>query len=221
MPRIVSFIALMTMFSLASIPAFGQTGDKAKVKGIIHSRTGETFVVKSAQGNVTVVLTDGTKTKDNKGLLGARSEKLAREALIPGLKVDVDGTSDNRGQVIATGITVDGDDVETSQMIQAGLTPTATQVASNTERLDALDRRLAAVEGAAAGASTALPGSTQPSTLTQVSTPSPAPRSASATDPRPAPSEGPKTSLNLFRVGLTFAVLMACCIGAAALHHGA
>ena len=68
------FIALMAMFSLASISAFGQSGDKAKVKGMINSRTGETLIVKTAQGNVTVVLTDSTKTKDNKGLLGARND---------------------------------------------------------------------------------------------------------------------------------------------------
>ena len=204
MHRKVSFIALMAMFSLSSISAFGQSGEKAKVKGLINSRTGETLIVKTAQGNVTVVLTDSTKTKDNKGLLGARNEKLAREALIPGLKVDVDGSFDNRGQVVATGITVDGDDLETSQMIQAGLTPTAKQVATNMERIDALERRLAAVEGAAATAST----------------PAPAPAQAATTPPAAEPAstlpEAPRTSVNPLWVGLGLLLVIACCIGFAA-----
>jgi outer membrane protein OmpA-like peptidoglycan-associated protein len=47
---------------------------------------------------------------------------------MPGLKVSVNGTTDRKGRVVAKTITVDGDDVESSQMIQAGLKPTADQV---------------------------------------------------------------------------------------------
>ena len=213
MHRKVSFIALMAMFSLSSISAFGQSGEKAKVKGLINSRTGETLIVKTAQGNVAVVLTDSTKTKDNKGLLGARNEKLAHEALIPGLKVDVDGTFDNRGQVVATGVTVDGDDLETSQMIQAGLTPTAKQVAANTERIDALDRRLAAVERTAATTSTPAPAPAQAAT-----TPSAAAPAQATTTPEPASAlpEAPRASVNPLWVGLALLLVIACCIGFAA-----
>ena len=42
--------------------------------------------------------------------------------------MSVDGTKDAKGRVVATTITVDGDDIESSQMIQAGLQPTADQV---------------------------------------------------------------------------------------------
>ena len=217
MLRKVSFIALMAMFSLSSISAFGQSGEKAKVKGLINSRTGEMLIVKTAQGSVTVVLTDSTKTKDNKGLLGARNEKLVREALIPGLKVDVDGTFDNRGQVVATVITVDGDDLETSQMIQAGLTPTAKQVATNTERIDALERRLAAVERTAATASTPAPGPAQATTTPPTAALAPAPAQAATTPPAAEPAsalpEAPRTSVNPLWIGLALLLLIACCIG--------
>jgi len=56
--------------------------------------------------------------------------------LIPGLKVDVDGTTDDQGRVVAKTITVDGDDLESAQMIEAGLHPTAEQVAANVKRLE-------------------------------------------------------------------------------------
>jgi OOP family OmpA-OmpF porin len=56
--------------------------------------------------------------------------------LIPGLKVDIDGGSDEQGRFVAKTITVDGDDLETSEMIQSGLHPTAEQVAANVRMLE-------------------------------------------------------------------------------------
>jgi hypothetical protein len=224
MHRIASFIALMAMLSLASISALAQSGEKTKVKGIINSRTGDSLVVSTAQGNVTVILNDTTKTKDNKGLLGARTEKLAREVLIPGLKLEVDGTFDTRRQVVATNVTVDGDDLEMSQMIHAGLAPLAKHVASNTERIDALERRLAALEEKVSGASTPAPAPSQ------APAPDPAapPPSAAAAAPVPAPaamplsaaSEALTSSVNKLWIGLGLMLLVVCWIGYVALSRG-
>jgi outer membrane protein OmpA-like peptidoglycan-associated protein len=55
--------------------------------------------------------------------------------LIPGLKLKVDGVSDDQGRVVAKTITVDGDDLETAELIQSGLHPTAEQVAANVQTL--------------------------------------------------------------------------------------
>ena len=130
-------VSLMTLFLLASISAFAAYGEKAKVKGMIASRTGETLIVKSGDGNTTVVLTDDTRTKDDKGLFGLDKQYFSNVVLIPGLKVKVDGTSDDQGRVVAKTITVDGDDLETAEMIQSGLHPTAEQVAANMQTLEA------------------------------------------------------------------------------------
>src|SRR5439155_27199508 len=130
---VASLIALL-LVTLAA--AFGASGDKAKVKGMVTSRTGETLIVKSSGNIVTVVLTDDTKTQDKKGLFGLEKEQLSNAVLIPGLKVDVNGTSDDQGRVVAKTITVDGYDLETAQMIQSGLHPTAEQVAANIQTLE-------------------------------------------------------------------------------------
>jgi OmpA-OmpF porin, OOP family len=127
-----NLIRLTTLFCLVSASALGASD---RVKGMITTRTGETLIVKSDKGNVTVVLTDSTKTKDDMGLLGLGTEQLADVVLIPGLKVDVEGTSDDQGRIVASTITVDGDDLEASEMIQAGLHPTAEQVAANMKTL--------------------------------------------------------------------------------------
>jgi OOP family OmpA-OmpF porin len=131
-PKIV-VVSLTTLFLAASVSAFGAGG--SKVNGMIISRTGDTLIVSSPEGKTTVVLTDNTMTKDDKGLFGLDKERLSSIVLIPGLKVKVNGTPDNKGRVIAKSITVDGDDLETAEMIQAGLHPTAEQVSENMQHI--------------------------------------------------------------------------------------
>src|SRR6266478_7064579 len=116
--------SLMAVLLLASVTTFGAEN----VKGMISGRTGETLIVNTEAGKVTVVLTEGTKIKDDRGLFGLQEEKMSATVLIPGLKVSVDGMTDAQGRVVAKTITVDGDDLESSQMILAGLQPTADQV---------------------------------------------------------------------------------------------
>jgi outer membrane protein OmpA-like peptidoglycan-associated protein len=128
-------VSLTGLVLLASLAAFGAS-DKKEVKGMITSRTGETLVVKSGEGTTTVVLTDSTRTKDDKGLFGLDKQEMSSVVLMPGLKVDIDGVSDDQGRVVAKTITVDGDDLETAEMIESGLHPTAEQVAANVRLLE-------------------------------------------------------------------------------------
>ena len=135
MERKTIVVSLMTVLFVTSVAAFGAAGDKAKVKGMIISRTGETLIVNGPDGKVTVVLADDTRTKDNVGLFGLGRKEMSMAVLIPGVKVSIDGVSDDQGRVAAKTITVDGDDLETAQMIQSGLHPTAEQVAENVQTL--------------------------------------------------------------------------------------
>ena len=68
---------------------------------------------------------------------------MADTVLIPGLKVKVEGVTDNHGRVVAKTITVDGDDLETAEMIQSGLHPTAEQVAANMQAIEANRKNIA------------------------------------------------------------------------------
>ena len=130
---LVTTISLGLMAWVFATSAASQ--EKAKVKGMIRTRTGETLIVKTSNGDATVLLTDDTTTKDDKGLFGLDKEFFSNAVLIPGLKVKVDGTSDDQGRVVAKTITVDGDDLETAEMIQAGLHPTAQQVSANVQAI--------------------------------------------------------------------------------------
>jgi len=125
-------MGILTVFLVVMLTA--QAQEKTKVKGLITTRTGETIVLKTADGNsVTVVLDDDTKVEQPKGLIGMRKKSMSAAVLIPGLKVSVEGTSQDATHILAKSITFDKDDLQTAEMIQAGLTPTEQKVATNTQ----------------------------------------------------------------------------------------
>src|SRR5215469_1177577 len=95
---LVSGLAALCL--ILCVPVFAQS-DKTQVNGMIISRSGDTMIVSSSGQKTTVVLTDDTKTKDNKGLFGMRKEYMASTVLIPGLKVKVDGATDDQGRFVA------------------------------------------------------------------------------------------------------------------------
>jgi len=139
MHRKTSVGSLIALFLVASVGAFGAD----KVKGMITSRAGETLIVSNQNEKVTVLLNDDTKTKDNTGLFGLDRDYMSAAVLIPGLKVEVEGMSDAQGRIVAKMITVDGDDLETAEMIQAGLHPTAEQVAANMQAIESNKKNIA------------------------------------------------------------------------------
>ncbi len=117
--------------------AFGvSNGEKAKVKGVIATRTGETLTMNSDGANVTVVLNDDTKVQQPKGL-GLRKKQMSVTVLIPGLRITAEGVGDEQNRVVAKSITFDADDLETAEAIQAGLTPTKHAVEANTQDIAA------------------------------------------------------------------------------------
>jgi outer membrane protein OmpA-like peptidoglycan-associated protein len=132
--RMKIIVGLFAVCFVALLSAHAQ-GEKTKVKGLITGRTGDTIVLKTTDGtSVTVTLDDDTKVQQPKGL-GVRKKQMSAAALIPGLKVSVDGTSQDATHVLAKSITFDKDDLQTAEMIQAGLNPTEEKVAANQQNI--------------------------------------------------------------------------------------
>src|SRR4051794_16528801 len=142
--RMKMIAGLLAMSFMGLILAYGQ-GDKVKVNGLITTRTGEAIVLKTTDGTaMTVILDDDTKVQQPKGLIGARKKQMSAAVLVPGLKVSVDGTSKDATHILAKSITFDKDDLQTAEMIQAGLTPTEQKVAANKSDIDANQQNIAA-----------------------------------------------------------------------------
>jgi OmpA-OmpF porin, OOP family len=138
----IAIAVLLCWVALSSLYGADDSG-KVKVRGLITGRTGETLTVKSDEGNVTVVLTDDTKVQKPKGL-GLRKTQMSFTALIPGLKISVDGVRDEQGRVVANTITFSGDDLKTAETIQAGLTPTQQAVGVNQQNIETNKVQIAA-----------------------------------------------------------------------------
>jgi len=100
----------------------GLDSSEKGIKGLITGRIGDTLTLKTAEGSLKVTLPDDTKVQKPKGL-GLRKTQMSFTALIPGLRVSVDGYREDKGQLVANTISFSGDDL-TAEEIQAGLAPT-------------------------------------------------------------------------------------------------
>ncbi|MGE0405652.1 MAG: DUF5666 domain-containing protein, partial [Candidatus Korobacteraceae bacterium] len=138
--RITVFIMLLMFISSALVAA-------DEVKGVIINRAGDELTVKTGTGNVTVAVTANTKTQDDRGLLGVRQQEKSSDALIPGLKVTVQATQE-QGRLVASEVFVDGDDLETSEMIQAGTYPITQRLDTQEKAIESAEQRLAQIEAA-------------------------------------------------------------------------
>ena len=125
---IVSCIAVLCMLYVGLANGAGQK--KVKTDGLITARDGETLTVKTLKGstNVVVVLTDETKVQIPVGLF--RHSEQAVTALIPGLKIQVEGTG-SESRIVAKTINLNKQDLLLAETIQAGLNPTQQQQAAN------------------------------------------------------------------------------------------
>jgi len=146
--RLTIGTSLLAVCFLVAASAFS-AAQNVKVKGMISGRTGDTLIVNNQDGSkTTVVLDDSTKVQQPKGL-GLRKKQVSAAVLIPGLKVSVDGTGDST-KVTAKTITFDASDLQTAEMIQAGLHPTAEQVAANQKNIATNQQDIAANQQATA-----------------------------------------------------------------------
>ena len=133
--RIAAFAALLCVLSIGS--AYGvSNGEKVKTNGLITGRNGDTLTIRTLEsGNLIVVLTDYTKVEQPKGLLKIRKTEMGVTALMPGLKIQVDGIGDPQNRVVANTIRFSKDDLRQAEAIQAGLAPTQQAVATNQQNI--------------------------------------------------------------------------------------
>jgi len=113
------------------------TAETAKVEGLIIGRSGDEMIVQFAGGaELAFLLTDSTQVSQVGGPFKARKKKMSMAALIPGLKVQAEGTYNEKRQLVATSVKFKGDDLEKAEIAQAGMHETKMQVQANKEELE-------------------------------------------------------------------------------------
>src|SRR5262249_7070401 len=92
------------------------------VRGVVTGRAADgSLVVRTDDADVAIVLNENTKVRETSGM---RAIKVDVASLIPGLRVDVEGTYQSTTHFLADEITFTRDDLKMARNIQAGLTPT-------------------------------------------------------------------------------------------------
>jgi len=121
-----AFVASLTMSSAAFADHF---------HGVIFQQNddGSLMVRSDDLSNVIVVVSDGTKVRR---LDGVRSKKASAAALIPGLRIEVNGDYGADNHFVAERVTFKKSDERVARAIQGGLAPTDMRTAANEKRLD-------------------------------------------------------------------------------------
>jgi len=140
-----SLFALLIFVALSIVNASAQT----KIEGVIKGRSGAEIILQTTDNpKVIVLLDDNTDVAQVQGPLKARKKEMSMAALIPGLPIQVEGTYNQKNQLVAKTIRFKGNDLEQAQAIQAGLAETAQQAQQNKEELEKQNAALAAQNAA-------------------------------------------------------------------------
>jgi OmpA-OmpF porin, OOP family len=124
------------------------------VQGVINGRSGATMTLQTTDTpKLLVLLTPTTEVDEVEGVLKARKKQMAMTCLIPGLPVQVQGTTNDQGQLVASSVKFKGNDLKAAMDAQAGLQPTVeaqqadqANIAQNQQALAAQQAALAAQE---------------------------------------------------------------------------
>src|SRR5215469_10511117 len=115
--KIASLIAVFVLVVLLRTPSLAET---TKVEGVIVGRSGSEIIVEYLQGaELAFLLDDSTKVSETGGLFKARRTDKSMAALMPGLKVKVEGKYHQDRKLVATSVKFSGGDLEKAQLAEA------------------------------------------------------------------------------------------------------
>src|SRR5258706_2184412 len=139
---IVSVLSLSLMGLVFLMPAVA--AETVKLEGLIKSRTGDTMTVQSSGSpDVTVLLSNSTEVGQVQGVFKARRKEMSMAALIPGLKVNVEGTYNDQNQFVDKSVSFKGNDLKDAEKIEAGMHETKAQLQQQSEALQQQQAQLA------------------------------------------------------------------------------
>ena len=123
--RVKVIFAMSATLTMLLMMLAGSTAHGQKVSGVINGRNGATMTLQTADTpKLVVLLTPTTQVDEVEGVLKARKKQMAMTSLIPGLPVQVEGTTNAQGQLVADTVKFKGNDLKAAMDAQAGLQPT-------------------------------------------------------------------------------------------------
>jgi OOP family OmpA-OmpF porin len=141
-----AILAVAFTLGIAAVSAQGQS-----VQGVINGRSGATMTLQTTDTpNLVVVLTPMTQVDQVEGMLKARKKQMAMTCLIPGLPVQVQGSMNAQGQLVAASVKFKGNDLQAAMNAQAGLQQTVEAQQAHEQQIQQSQQELAAQQAALA-----------------------------------------------------------------------
>ena len=114
------FASLFAVFALVVLLRTATLAATTKVEGVIVGRSGSEIIVEYMQGaELAFLLDDSTKVSQTGGVFKTRRTDKSMAALIPGLKVKVEGEYNPDRKLVATSVKFSGGDLEKAQLAEA------------------------------------------------------------------------------------------------------
>lgn len=128
-------IAILVFMILTLAAASSPAAAAEHLRGVVTGRGSDgALLVRTDTTDMIVVINESTSVEERSGM---RAIKVDVPSLVPGLRVDVEGTFQNTTRFLAERITFTRTDLKTARDIEAGLTPTNEAVNSNRTLIEA------------------------------------------------------------------------------------
>lgn len=122
-------------------------GEEVKIIGVVLKRGGDSFTYRDGSGVVRdVALTSATVVKTHKKGAFRGGKTYASSYILRGLRVEVVGTGNAEGQIVAKEVRFDESDLRTAQALQASVDPVEELAKANEELAKANRARIIASE---------------------------------------------------------------------------
>jgi OOP family OmpA-OmpF porin len=139
------------VMALCILLAGATTSQGQSVQGVINGRNGATMTLQTTDTpKLVVLLTPTTEVDEVEGVFKGRKKQMAMTCLIPGLPVQVQGTTNDQGQLVADSVKFKGNDLKAAMDAQAGLQPTVAAQQADQAKIAANEEALAAQKAALA-----------------------------------------------------------------------
>jgi OmpA-OmpF porin, OOP family len=120
-------------------------GEKSKVQGVIVAHQGDTLKVRGDDDSIgTVDLTNTTKIELKKGF--GRHTAMNMDSLVPGLRVEVQGKGNDKGDLVAEKVTFDPNSMKASRQIDTRVAPLEARTGTLEGRTGQLENRAGQIE---------------------------------------------------------------------------
>jgi len=116
-----------------------------KFKGVVVKREPDSFTMSETTGGSTtnVILTESTEVKSHKKGVFRGSKEYAASYILRGLRLEVDGTRNSDGAIVADKIRFDEQDLRTAQALKATLDPAEAELNAKLKAQQEEQERLA------------------------------------------------------------------------------